>query len=121
MSAEHLKLVAYCPLCETRSNPVDARLLGTDGDTQLMHVTCRKCGSACLSLVLVSRVGASSVGLVTDLTYDDVMRFRRAQTVGIDDVIETHAFLEGDAWKQFARAIKKPRIRAKNVTRPKKG
>lgn len=117
MGADHLKLVSYCPMCEVRANPVDARALGRSGDTQLMHVTCRACSAAYLALVLAGRVGASCVGLMTDLTHDDAMRFARAGAIGIDDVIEMHTFLERKGWMSFVRPVKKPRVRARNPRR----
>lgn len=116
---EGLKLISYCPLCEARYNPMEARLLGKEGDTHLLHVTCRKCHNAILAMVLVNRVGSSSVGLVTDLTVDDVMRFQQHRAVTIDDVIDTHDFLEGDRWKGLIRPVKKARVRAK-AAKPRK-
>jgi hypothetical protein len=116
---EGLKLVSYCPVCETRYNAMEARHMGQDGDTHLLHVTCRKCGNAILAMVLLNRVGASSVGLITDLTSDDVMRFRSSGSVSIDDVIEMHSFAEKEGWKALLRTARKPRVRAKAV-KPRK-
>ena len=109
---EGLRLVSYCPVCETRYNPMQARMLGQDGETHLLHVQCRKCHNSILALVLVNQVGASSVGLLTDLTYDDVIRFRSQSPVSIDDVIETHTFLEERGWERFLRrrSARKKRI-----------
>ena len=98
---ESLKLVSYCPVCEARYNSIEARILGKNGETHLLHIVCRKCCNSILSLVLVNQVGASSVGLMTDLTFDDVMKFRTGSSVSIDDVIEAHALFEGDWQKKF--------------------
>ncbi|MBT5808485.1 hypothetical protein HOI18_04405 [Candidatus Uhrbacteria bacterium] len=91
---EGLKLVSYCPVCETRYNPMEAKVLGENGETHLLHVQCRKCSHSILALVLVNQAGASSVGLLTDLSFDDVMLFRENQKVSIDDVIDIHAKLD---------------------------
>ena len=72
---EGLKLVSYCPVCETRYNPMEAQLLGQDGETHLLHVQCRTCHNSILALVLVNPSGASSVGLLTDLSYEDFDSF----------------------------------------------
>lgn len=113
-----LKLVSYCPLCETRYNPMQARLVDEDGDTHLLHVTCKKCENAILALVLVNEDGASSVGLITDLVYEDVLKFQNNREISIDDVLEMHQFLESDAWKQFAPVpVKKVRTRVKKSTK----
>ena len=97
---EGLKLVSFCPVCETRYNPMEARVLGSQGETHLLHVQCRKCLNSILALVLVNQVGASSVGLLTDLSYEDVLRFKANQKVVIDDVIEIHTLLRSSSWQK---------------------
>lgn len=109
-----LKMASFCPLCETRFQPTEARPLGEDGDTRLFHVRCRKCGNSILALVLVNPGGVSSVGLVTDLTFDDVMRFRKEKPLGPDDVLKTHEWLSGRSWgKSLAATRQRTRTRAK--------
>lgn len=97
---EGLKLVLFCPVCETRYNPMEARLLGEQGETHLLHVQCRKCQHSILALVLVNQVGASSVGLLTDLSYEDVVRVRSGQQVHVDDVIEVHRLFTTMGWER---------------------
>lgn len=97
---EGLKLVSFCPVCETRYNPMEARLLGEQGETHLLHVQCRKCQHSILALVLVNQVGASSVGLLTDLSYEDVLRVKVGSHVSVDDVIAVHEMLEVPQWDQ---------------------
>ena len=89
-TTQGLRLVSYCPVCEIRSKSMMARTLGTQGETKLMHIKCHKCQNAFLALVLVNQVGASSVGLLTDLAYEDVMRFRSNRDVSVNDVIAVH-------------------------------
>jgi hypothetical protein len=101
--SDGLRLVSYCPVCETRVNPMQARPLGKEGETELLHIQCHKCHNAFLALVLVNQVGASSIGLVTDLAYEDVLRFKSNRSVSINDVISIHEFFEGHTWpKRFA-------------------
>ncbi len=113
--SEGLRLVSYCPVCETRYNPMHARVLGKDGETQLLHVQCKKCRNSILALVLVNQVGASSVGLLTDLTYDDVLLFKVNDQISIDDVIGVHEFLKKDDWSSFLskgqQTLKKPVVK----------
>lgn len=110
-----LRLVSYCPVCETRYNPIEAKLLGQDGDTRLMHVQCRKCQHTVLALVLVNQVGASSIGILTDLSYTDVLKFTEHQRLSINDVLEVHRFFEQKTWQQTflpKRRSKVKRIRS---------
>ena len=93
---EGVKLISYCPLCETSYNPHEARILGEKDDSHLLHIRCGNCSNAIIALVLISAVGVSSVGLVTDLGYDEVNRFKSAPAVSTDDVIETHHLLQNE-------------------------
>ena len=93
---EGVKLISYCPLCETSYNPQEAKVLGEKEDSHLLHIQCGNCSNAIIALVLISSVGVSSVGLVTDLAFDEVNRFKENTNVSTDDVIETHHLLQDE-------------------------
>lgn len=112
-SNDSLRLVSYCPLCEARYAHGNARLLAEDGETRLLHVTCKKCGGATLSLVLENQSGGSSVGMVTDLTHEDVMRLHRSRRVSTDDVIAVHKALGSALTDLFSVPVRARRTRAK--------
>lgn len=90
---EGVQLISYCPLCETSYNPQAARVLGEKEDSHLLHIQCGRCANSIIALVLISPVGVSSVGLVTDLGFDEVNRFKDAAAISTDDVIEVHDLL----------------------------
>lgn len=93
-----IRLVSYCPLCHMHYSIREARVIEENEDTHLMHMVCRKCSSSILILTLTGELGVSSVGLITDLTGDDVLRFKSATDVSDDDVLATHTMLhDGDA------------------------
>lgn len=95
-------MISFCPLCETNYNPMEARVLGEKEDGHLLHIRCKKCWNSILALVLVSNAGVSSVGLITDLTYDDVRKFSgRDTSVSTDDVIAVHQMLADDGNGSF--------------------
>ena len=101
-----LRMISYCPLCEASYNPMEARILGEKEDGHLLHIRCKKCWNSILALVMVSNVGVSSVGLVTDLTFDDVVRFRQAPAeVTVDDVLSIHELLENETEGDFIDAV----------------
>ncbi|MBI4458059.1 hypothetical protein HY633_03800 [Candidatus Uhrbacteria bacterium] len=93
---EGVRLISYCPLCESSYDPREARVLGEKEDSHLLHIQCGNCSNAIIALVLISSVGVSSVGLVTDLSYDDVQRFRKVGSVSTDDVIEVHGAMQDE-------------------------
>lgn len=101
-----LRMISYCPLCETAYNPMEARILDEKEDGHLLHIRCKKCWNSILALVLVSNVGVSSVGLVTDLVFEDVQKFRvQSAEVTVDDVLEIHEMLENDTRGEFIDAV----------------
>jgi hypothetical protein len=97
---EGLKLVSFCPVCDTRYNSMEARLLGEQEQTRLLHVQCRKCRHSIIALVLVNQVGASSVGLLTDLSYEDVLVAKSQRAVSVDDVIAVHVLFDRAGWEE---------------------
>lgn len=117
---EGLKLVSFCPVCETRYNPMEARMLGQDGDTHFLHVQCRKCQNSILAMVLINEVGASSVGLLTDLSYEDVLRFRARKSVTVNDVIDVHKQLKAGGWQKILGKRYGEKVQRTAVKRQKK-
>jgi hypothetical protein len=92
-SSENLRFISYCPLCEASYNPLRARILEERDDAHLVHIQCAKCGSSIVALILSSTVGITSVGLITDLTGDDVLHFKDSKKVTADNVLELHNFI----------------------------
>ena len=91
-----MQLIQVCPLCETSYNPMEARIVGERDESHLVHIQCKKCLNSLLALVMVSPVGMQSIGVITDLTVDDVSRFREGNEVGLDDAIGIHTLLHRD-------------------------
>lgn len=93
---EGLRFLQVCPSCETAYNPLEARILGEQNDSHLLHIQCRRCFNALLALVAVSAMGISSIGVMTDLTFDDVLKFKEAEPVTADEVLGTHVLLQNE-------------------------
>ena len=89
---------------------MEARVIDEREDTHLMHIRCKKCSHAILALVLTTGMGVSSMGLLTDLTFDDVVKFRDAEPITVDEVIGFHTLLERDDGAVFGqRQVRAPR------------
>ncbi len=99
-----IRLVSSCPMCRTNYDPRQARVLNEKDDSRLLWVECAQCGNAILALVLVSSAGVSSVGLVTDLTYEDAARFRASEPVSADHVLAARTLL-ADGTAFFSRLL----------------
>lgn len=93
-SSGSLRLIATCPFCSTTYNLTGAKVLAEREDAHLLHLECVKCGSAVVALVMTNGTGVNSVGLVTDLTSEDVVKFTGTEAINTDDVLAIHEALE---------------------------
>jgi hypothetical protein len=88
-----LRLISYCPLCNAHYNPREAKILEQKEGAHLIHVECRSCRSSIVAVVITGGIGVSSVGLITDLTSQDVIRFKNEESVAENDVIAAYEVL----------------------------
>ena len=109
-SDEEIKLIARCPLCEADLNSVKAKVVEYKDDLDLVHIQCHKCKGFILALVLKTGTGLSSIGLITDLDFNDVLRFKDKEKISINQVINIYQALEknnltGEIQKQMNDSI----------------
>ncbi|MBI4089942.1 MAG: hypothetical protein HY421_00900 [Candidatus Kerfeldbacteria bacterium] len=91
-----LRVLTACPFCNTSYTVRAARVLAQKDDAHVVHIECRNCGGSIVALILAGNLGAQSVGVVTDLTRDEVARFSGAAPVNVDDVLGLHHQLTRD-------------------------
>jgi predicted DCC family thiol-disulfide oxidoreductase YuxK len=91
-----VRLISHCPLCHAFYQPTAARVLAEHDDTHLIHLECTACGGAIIAVIVANLVGVQSMGLVTDLTPEDILRLRSAAPVSPDNILDLHHFLEQD-------------------------
>lgn len=94
---DNLRLISYCPLCNVHYNPTEAKILEQKDGAHLIHVECGECRSSIVAVVITGGLGVSSVGLITDLTSQDVMRFKNSEVLSEDDVIAAYEELRGES------------------------
>ncbi|MFH1173170.1 MAG: hypothetical protein V1692_01410 [bacterium] len=93
---EGLKLISYCPVCNSRYEQVEAKIVEEKDESYLVHLKCRRCQSSVLALITASALGLTSVGLITDLESYEVVKFREEPAVSADDVLQAHLFLNNN-------------------------
>lgn len=91
---ESFKIISHCPVCNNRYDPVEAKVISERDDSHLVYIKCRNCYAAILAVILANNLGISSIGLLTDLTSDEVIDFKDMMPVNSDDVIALHQFLQ---------------------------
>lgn len=91
---EALKFISRCPVCNENYNLEGAKLVEEKDNACLIHLTCGKCQGYFLTMVLNFSHGLSSVGMITDLNYNDAQRIYRSVPLTLDEVLNTHQLIE---------------------------
>jgi hypothetical protein len=90
---ENSRLIAQCPICNAPVEKLDIRLIRETEGRQMVHIHCCDCLGSMVALLFHSGPGLASVGLVTDLSFGDLLKFTEEKEIGPDDVLEAHELL----------------------------
>ncbi len=104
-SPEGLKLISRCPLCTEQYRPFQASIVEEKEDAQLLHIQCHKCHCNMVALIVSGHMGLTSVGLITDLTSDDVERFKDSPAISQDQVLAAYKLFGSSAQDVYKRLI----------------
>lgn len=91
------RLMQECPVCKAKYAESAAALLDRNQGAHLIHLSCAQCGNSVLLVAVFSPLGLSSVGMVTDLGKEDVLRVRDLEPINSDDVLGLHSWLSEKA------------------------
>lgn len=69
-------------------------VLEENNSSHLVHITCQKCKGSILHIIVATPLGASAVGIITDLSAMEVVRLRQHPAVSEDDILEFHKFIQ---------------------------
>ena len=103
---EALKFMGKCPLCGTAYDAVTAKLFAKKEGANLIHITCFKCKSAFMAIIMTFGQGISSVGMITDLNYEDAKKMYGRDPLTVDEVIEGYQFLQITQKEDFLNYLK---------------
>jgi|GEM_PF-1441315 hypothetical protein len=88
-----LKLISHCPVCSL-SYPTEAvHVFSDESEAKFVHFTCDNCHSYFMAMVMKIPKGVSTVGMVTDLSLEDVQRLYKLPSISIDEMIEGREFI----------------------------
>jgi hypothetical protein len=93
---EQIRLLQQCPICKGQYDAKKAKILEEKGDANLVHITCPHCKNFILAVVVVSSLGMSSVGMVTDLNESDVKRLHGKGAVTEEELLEFHTLIKNN-------------------------
>lgn len=72
----------------------DAYTIESTEDTSMIYTECPRCKSSIVAVVAMSGVGIVSLGMVTDMTREDVERFRVAPSMSSNELLEMIQLLQ---------------------------
>ncbi len=99
---EVLKFINRCPVCSENYLPEKAKVFAKNETARLVHITCVKCQSYFVTMILTMGQGLSSVGMVTDLNYDDIRRLNKLPAISTNEAIESYTLIQEE---KFARSL----------------
>jgi len=87
-SLDGLKLVSRCPVCQLEHNPLETSLLAEAGGSHLLYIKCRQCGSGVVAALTPTTFGLNSIGVVTDLTSQEIAKCKDWPRLSAEEVLE---------------------------------
>lgn len=88
--------MSQCPVCKKNYPKDQADILEQNSTAHLVHITCPSCRHAILAVVVVTQLGMSSVGMLTDLSVADVKRLRQQSDITENEVLDFHTALSNN-------------------------
>jgi|GEM_PF-351457 len=91
-----LKLIKQCPVCNSEYLLEKITVVAGEEDGYLLHFSCNHCANALLVKIAPLPFGVIGSAMLTDLEANEVLKFKNAGTVSVDDVLEVYQNLEGN-------------------------
>lgn len=93
---ETFKIISKCPICDHKYTNVEAQLIEEDGESHLVYISCAKCHTSVLALIVFQTVGIISYGLITDLTANEVREYMHKEAIDCDDILNVYKGLHNN-------------------------
>jgi rubredoxin len=87
---DQIKLMKNCPQCKAEYTKEAFEIVEEGTGTHLVHLTCSHCANAMLALIVISKLGMSSVGMLTDLSALDAKHFHHKDALDEESVLGFH-------------------------------
>ncbi len=84
---EALQFINKCPICSGIYKASNAELCAKNDSASLVHITCDRCQSYFMAMILQMGQGLSSVGMITDLSFADTKRLYQASPLTVNEMI----------------------------------
>jgi hypothetical protein len=94
-----------CPVCAKRYNGSKVNILKNDLSEMMVHITCENCLSSIISNISFNNVRIMAVGILTDLTKEDLHLIKNKKYITSDDVIDLHEYIEKEGCIKFKESL----------------
>jgi hypothetical protein len=98
-------LLDQCPICGREYNSKTAKLFLEEKNAHLVHITCPVCYSYFMAIIMEMGRGTSTLGMITDLSYDDLIRLRGKRPMELDETLEACQYIEKISSNKFSKKI----------------
>jgi len=73
------------------------KFFGKGKGSQLVHITCVKCKGNFVANIMIFNKGVSTIGMITDLSFEDVKKLHNSAPIEVDEAIEGYKrlFIDG--------------------------
>ena len=89
------RFLGNCPVCDKKFNSSGVLLLDKFEGMQTVYIECRKCYSSVVLGVARNIPGVvTTIGMLTDMTREDITRLGGMKPISADDVLAIHKCLE---------------------------
>ncbi len=89
-----LRLIKQCPVCNTSYTSRKVQIVDFTETGVLLYFSCPICQSSLLAQIVEMPFGMVGSAMLTDLKFNEVQKFKNAQPVNADDVLEVYQKLE---------------------------
>ncbi|MFH0854661.1 MAG: hypothetical protein V1891_04170 [bacterium] len=85
----NLEIMSECPICKSKG--IDLNIVEECLEQCVLHSKCNKCNNAIIMIAVNNDMGINIVGMNTDLSIDEFIKFRSyGKPIEMDDIIELH-------------------------------
>lgn len=83
-----LNLINSCPICKSKYNTKTHKKYLEGDSVNLMHITCHICQTYFVAIFMEIMRGVSTIGMVTDLNFEDVNRLFHRDAISLDEALD---------------------------------
>lgn len=87
------KVMRECPVCTTVFEHEHIKTVESTESSHVLHTTCVMCHNSLIFFIGSTQLGLGLIGMMSDLVYEDSVRFRHREALTEDMVIECYQAL----------------------------